>query len=57
MAGVRFPEVKEEGRRRFGPGDMEGIGHPLSVARTSVSVTYTRGSCAVAVAKHGRAPT
>ena len=31
-AGVRFPEVKEEGRCSFGPGDMEGIGHPLSVA-------------------------
>ena len=33
MAGIRFPQVKEEGRRIFGPEDMEGIGHPLSVAR------------------------
>jgi hypothetical protein len=33
MAGIRFPEVKEEGRCFFGPGDMEGIGYPPSVAR------------------------
>ena len=33
MAGIRFPEVKEEGRRFFGPEDMEGIGYPPSVAR------------------------
>ena len=37
MAGVRFPEVKEEGRRFFGPGDMEGIGHPPPVARVAAA--------------------
>jgi hypothetical protein len=28
VSGVRFPQVKEEGRRFFGPGDTEGIGRP-----------------------------
>ena len=32
MAGIRFPQVKEEGRCFFGPGDTEGIGYPLSLA-------------------------
>ncbi len=43
MAGVRFPEVKEGGRRFFGPEDMEGIGHPPSVARAAASLSARRG--------------
>jgi hypothetical protein len=33
VAGGRFPEVKEEGRRFFGPGDMKEIGYPSPSAR------------------------
>jgi len=40
MVGIRFPEVKEEGRRFFGPGDMEGIGYPPSVARGAYAYEF-----------------
>ena len=36
MAGIRLPEVKEEGRCFFGPEDMEGVGYPPSLARTAM---------------------
>jgi len=34
MPGGRRSEVKEEGRAQPGPGDMSGVGHPASLART-----------------------
>jgi len=39
-AGIRLPEVKKEGRCIFGPGDMEGVGYPPSLARAGVNPTF-----------------
>ena len=36
MAGVLVREVKEEGRRFFGPGDMDGDGYPPPLAPTDM---------------------
>jgi hypothetical protein len=35
MAGIRLPEVKEEGRCFFGPEDKQGVGYPPSMARAT----------------------
>jgi hypothetical protein len=35
MAGIRLPEVKEEGRCFFGPEDKQGVGYPPSLARAT----------------------
>jgi hypothetical protein len=37
MSGGRRSEVKEEGRAQPGPGDMSGVGHPASLARTNAN--------------------
>jgi len=52
MVGIRFPQVKEEGRRFFGPGDMEGIGYPPSVARGAYACGFDVPRKTLSVTEH-----
>src|SRR4051794_40791366 len=42
MRGGRRSEVKEEARAQPGPGDMSGVGHPVSVARSNLTPRTAR---------------